>query len=101
MVKRGGGSLPNGWEDYVPQTMVIPTGICYVCVPTVLFMCINPNHPKSIKILQVALFLEKSNAVVNWYFHLFKWGKVTTCTWQEVQAVSAEYERSMKMHGAF
>ena len=32
-------------------------------------------------------------------FHLFKRGKITT--WQEVQAISAEYERSAKMHGAF
>ena len=35
----------------------------------------------------------------NWYFHLLKWGKITT--WQEVQATSAEYERSTEMHGAF
>ena len=44
-------------------------------------------------------FLERFGTVVNWYFHLFKWGKITT--WQEVQAISAEYERSTKMHGAF
>ena len=35
----------------------------------------------------------------DWYFHLFRWGKITT--WQEVQAISAEYDRSTKMHGAF
>ena len=44
-------------------------------------------------------FGEKYSTVGNWYFYLFKWGKITT--WQEVQAVSAEYERSMNMHGAF
>ena len=62
-------------------------------------MVINPNHPKSSKILQGGTFLEKFSTVGNWYFHLFKWGKITT--WQEVQAVSADYERLTKMHGAF
>ena len=46
----------------------------------------TPNPPKSSK----GHFLEKLSAVGNWYFHLFKWGKITT--WQEVQAISAEYE---------
>ena len=59
----------------------------------------NANHPKSCKILQGALFGKKTSTVGNWYFHLFKWCKITT--WQEVQAISAEYERSTKMHGAF
>ena len=52
---------------------------------------VNPNHPKSSKILQAA-FLWKIQ-------HLFKWGNITT--WQEVQAISAEYKRSTKVHGAF
>ena len=46
-----------------------------------------------------ATFLETFSAVGNWYFHLFKWGKITP--WQEVQAINAEYERSTKMHGTF
>ena len=54
---------------------------------------INPNHPKSSK----GHFLEKISTVGNWYVHLFKWGKITT--WQEVQAISAEYDRPTKMHG--
>ena len=37
-------------------------------------------------------FLKKISPVGNWYFHLFKWGKITT--WQEVQAISAKYEGS-------
>ena len=44
-------------------------------------------------------FGEKFSTVGNWYFHLFKWGKITT--WQEVQVISSEYDRSMKMDGAF
>ena len=32
--------------------------------------------------------------VGNWYFHLFEWGKIITK--QEVQGISAEYERSTK-----
>ena len=60
---------------------------------------LNPNHPKSFKILQGAHVWKKISTVGNWYFHLFKRGKITT--WQEVQAISAEYERSAKMHGAF
>ena len=65
------------------------------------YMCviINPNHPGSSKVLQGPLFWNKISNVGNWYFHLFKWGKLTTR--QEVQAISAEYERSTKMHGAF
>ena len=55
----------------------------------------TPNPPKSSK----GHFLEKFSTVVNWYFHLFKWGKITT--WQEVQAINTKYERSTKMHGAF
>ena len=51
----------------------------------------TPNPPR-------VTFLETFSNVRNWYFHLFKWGKITT--WQEVQAISAEYERSTKMHGA-
>ena len=57
---------------------------------------INLNHPN---IPPKDTFLEKFSNVGNWYFHRFKWGKITT--WQEVQAISAEYERSTKMHGAF
>ena len=48
-----------------------------------------------IKILQGALSWNKISTVRNWYFHLFEWGKITT--WQEVQAISAEYERSTKI----
>ena len=33
------------------------------------------------------------STVENWYFHLFKWDKIAT--WQEVQAISAKYERCM------
>ena len=70
--------------------------------PALLFkwkaILINTNYPKSIKILRGGTLLEKFSAVGNWYFYLFKWGKITT--WQEVQAISAEYERSTKMHGA-
>ena len=44
-------------------------------------------------------FLEKFSTVGKWYFHLFKWGK--TSTWQDVQAISAEYKRSTEIHGAF
>ena len=58
---------------------------------------VNPNNPKILQ--QGALFLEKFSTVGNWYYHLFKWGKITT--WQDVQAISAEYERSTKMYGAF
>ena len=47
----------------------------------------------------LTLILKKFSTVGNWYFHLFKWGKITT--WPEVQAISAEYERSTKMYGAF
>ena len=64
-----------------------------------IFVLFKPNHPKSSKILQGALFLKEISTVGNWYFHLFKWGKNTT--WQEVQAISAEYERSTKIHGPF
>ena len=65
-------------------TEITHTSFCYN---------INPNHAKSYEILQG----KKFSTVVNWYFHLFKWSKITT--WQKVQAVSAKYERSMKMHG--
>ena len=41
--------------------------------------CLDPNHPKSSKI----------STVGNWYFHLFKWGKITT--WQEVQGISVKF----------
>ena len=63
------------------------------------YQCINPgNHLKSSKIPQGALFWKKS-ALLETGDLLFKWGKITT--WQEVQAISAKYERSMKMHGIF
>ena len=66
-----------------------------------LFFTITLTTPNPSKSSQGALFLETFSAVGNWYLHLFKWGKITT--WQEVQAihVSAAYERSTKMHGAF
>ena len=52
---------------------------------------LKSNHPTSIKILAPrSTFF---STVGNWYFHLFKLGKITT--------ISAEYERSTKMHGAF
>ena len=43
-------------------------------------------------------FLEKFSTVGNWYFNLFKWGKITT--WQEVQAISADMknQRKRKVH---
>ena len=61
----------------------------------------HSNETLNEKILPRGTFGEKFSTVGNWYFHLFdfKWGKITT--WQEVQAISAEYERSIKMHGAF
>ena len=54
---------------------------------------VHPNvHPKG------ALFFEKI-ALLETDILSFIWGKITT--WQEVHAITAEYERSMKMHGAF
>ena len=64
-----------------------------------LHLPLTLTTPKSIKILKGALFLETVSTVGNWYFNLFKWGRITT--WEEVHAIIAEYERSMKMHGAF
>ena len=52
----------------------------------------TPNPPRG-------TVLGKFSTVGNMYFHLFKWGKITTR--QEVRAISAEYERSTKTHGAY
>ena len=60
-------------------------------------LCINPNHLKSDKILQ-GHFLGKIKQCWKLVLSPLQMGKITT--WQEVQAISAEYERSMKMHGA-
>ena len=56
-----------------------------------LYNYITLNHPQ---ILQKGHFFWKKISTVG----NFKWGKITT--WQEVQATSAKYERSTKMHGA-
>ena len=58
-----------------------------------MFYLFNPKHPKSSK----EHSFWKNSALLE--TGTFKWGKITT--WQEVQAISAEYERSMKMHEAF
>ena len=60
---------------------------------------LNPNHPQIHQNPPSGTFFDKFSTVGNWYCPLFKWGKITT--WQEVQAISSEYERSTKMHGAF
>ena len=62
--------------------------------PNILYL--NPNHPKSSQILQKQFFWKNSALLET---GTFKWGKMTT--WQQVQAISAEYERSTKTHGAF
>ena len=59
---------------------------------------LKPELPQILQNPQRGTFLTKISTVGNWYFHLFKWDKITT--WQEVQAISAEYERSTKMHRA-
>ena len=60
---------------------------------------LNSNHSKSIKILQVALFWIHPALLETGTFSSSNRAKITT--WQEVQAISAEYERSTEMHGAF
>ena len=54
---------------------------------------LNPNHTKG------HFFWKNSALLETGTFHFFKWGKITT--WRDVQAISAEYERSTKMHVAF
>ena len=45
---------------------------------------------------------KEGNLVCLYIFCLFgSGGSIKITTWQEVQATSAEYERSTKMHGAF
>ena len=56
----------------------------------------TPNPPK---ILQGALLGKNPALLETGTFTSSKWGNITT--WQEVQAISAEYERSTNMHGAF
>ena len=62
----------------------------------------NPNHPKSIKILQGALFWKNSALLETGTFTSSSNG-AKLLPGKEVQAihVSAEYERSTKLHGAF
>ena len=91
------GWKTNNFENYVTNfSKAIPPGtaifadICRVLV-IIIKTLTTPNLQKK--------YLKKFSTVGNCYFHLFKWGKITT--WQEVQAISAEYEWSTKMHGAF
>ena len=49
---------------------------------------------------QIALFLRKKPSLLE-TGTFFKWGKITTWQVHVVQAISAKYERSTKMHGAF
>ena len=73
------------WEAFF-YFIICAYGMLYMYILTALYwrLVINPNHPKSSQILQGALFWKNALLTVgNWYFHLFKWGKINT--WQEVQ----------------
>ena len=81
--------LEKKYQDTREKYEVPP---CYNCYPhqecTLISKCLNPNHPQiPPKSSKGHFFFEKISTVGNWYFHLFKWGKITT--WQEVQAISA------------
>ena len=79
----------------VSITVYLAVQYMYVLSSMYALTLTTQNPPRSSK---GHFFWEKSALFETGTF-TFKWGKITP--WQEVQAISAKYERSTKMHGAF
>ena len=72
------------------------TCLYYTCHNISCVHFTNPNHPKSSK---GHFIFEKFSTFGNWYFHLFNGAKLLPG--KKYRPLSAEYERSTTMHGAF
>ena len=87
------------YKSYTSVAHTCMTLWCFVCqaITVVILLALTaPNPAKSSK----GHFLGNNSALLETgTFTSSNGGKITT--WQEVQAVSAEYERSTKTHGAF